>query len=71
MAERHGLSTEQRHFVMGHPISGIVEFADSENADVVVMGRIQRKGLGCVDPLPPPRPVRASVMLRFRTPDPA
>ncbi|MDE3738909.1 MULTISPECIES: universal stress protein [Pseudomonas] len=46
LAERHGIPAEHRHFVMGHPILGIVEFADSENADVVVMGRVHRKGLG-------------------------
>lgn len=45
LAERYGVPAERRHFVMGQPIKAIAEFASSQQADVIVMGTVQRKGL--------------------------
>ncbi|MCY1516912.1 Universal stress protein E [compost metagenome] len=45
LADRHGVPPERRHFIVGNPAMGITEFAEAQQADVVVMGRIHRKAL--------------------------
>lgn len=45
LAERYGVAAEQRHFLMGQPIKAIAESAVELQADVIVMGTVQRKGL--------------------------
>lgn len=45
LAERHDIPQERRHFIIGQPIKGIIEFAQAHHADVVVMGRVHRKAL--------------------------
>jgi universal stress protein E len=45
LAERHGVPQERRHFIVGHPVSGITEFAQEQQADIVVMGRVHRRVL--------------------------
>lgn len=46
LAERHDIPQERRHFITGQPIKGIIEFAQTHHADVVVMGRVHRNVLG-------------------------
>nr|WP_298143446.1 universal stress protein [uncultured Pseudomonas sp.] len=45
LAQHYGVPAERRHFLVGSPIHAIAEFAASNQADVLVMGRVQRKGL--------------------------
>lgn len=45
LAERYGVPVERRHFIMGPPIRTLAEFVGREGLDVLVMGRVQRKGL--------------------------
>jgi universal stress protein E len=45
LADRHGVSEECRHFLMGSPIQVLTEFAASSLADVMVMGTVHRRGL--------------------------
>lgn len=45
LAERYGVPTERRHFILGSPISALSDFARQLTADVLVMGTVQRKGL--------------------------
>lgn len=42
LAERHEVPRERRHFILGQPATGIIQFARERQADVVVMGRAQR-----------------------------
>lgn len=46
LADRHNIPQVQRHFIAGQPITGIIEFAQAHQADVVVMGRVHRNVLG-------------------------
>lgn len=43
---RFGVPTECRHFIPGHPVSVLSEFAHEHNVDVIVMGRVQSHGVG-------------------------
>lgn len=45
LAERYGVPAERRHFLVGPPIHTIAGFAARNQVDVLVMGRVQRKGL--------------------------
>ena len=45
LADRYGVPSERRHFVMGPAINTIAEFALKIQADVLVMGTVQRHGL--------------------------
>ncbi|MGQ7957917.1 universal stress protein [Pseudomonas sp. SP16.1] len=45
LADSYGVAPERRHFVMGTPLNGLADFAESSGADVLVMGRVQRHGL--------------------------
>ncbi|WP_207867455.1 universal stress protein [Pseudomonas sp. 58(2021)] len=44
-ANRHGVPADRRHFVVGHPVAALSEFADEHQVDVIVMGRVQFHGL--------------------------
>lgn len=45
LAEAYGVATERRHFLIGSPILTLADFAREQQVDVLVMGRVQRKGL--------------------------
>lgn len=45
LAERHGVALECRHFIIGQPIRALADFAAYHQVDVLVLGRVQRKGL--------------------------
>lgn len=45
LADSYGVAAERRHFIMGTPLNGLADFAESSQADVLVMGRVQRHGL--------------------------
>ncbi|MBN3864867.1 universal stress protein [Pseudomonas frederiksbergensis] len=44
-AERYGVPSDRRHFVKGQPVSALSEFANEHQVDVIVMGRVQSRGL--------------------------
>lgn len=44
-ANRYGVPAECRHFVVGHPVAALSEFAEEQQVDVIVMGRVQYHGL--------------------------
>ena len=46
LADRYGVPAERRHFVMGSAINTIADFALQTQTDVLVMGTVQRHGLG-------------------------
>jgi universal stress protein E len=41
LASRYGVAADRRHFIMGHPVSALSEFANEQNIDVIVMGKVQ------------------------------
>jgi universal stress protein E len=41
LAARFGVPAECRHFITGHPVSALSEFAHEHQIDVIVMGRTQ------------------------------
>ena len=45
LAGRYGVASDRRHFILGHPVSALSEFADEHQVDVIVMGRVQSHGL--------------------------
>ena len=45
LAGRFGVPTDRRHFILGHPVSVLSEFANKHNVDVIVMGRVQSHGM--------------------------
>ncbi|RMH85902.1 universal stress protein [Pseudomonas sp. AOB-7] len=45
LAERYGVPAERRHFIIGPPTTALADFASQIQADVMVMGTSQRKGL--------------------------
>jgi universal stress protein E len=45
LADDFGVPPERRHFIPGSPISAIADFTVQHRMDVVVMGRVQRKGM--------------------------
>ena len=45
LAARFGVTSDCRHFIMGHPVSVLSEFAHEHQVDVIVMGRAQYRGL--------------------------
>lgn len=45
LAGRFGVPTDRRHFILGHPVSVLSEFANKHNVDVIVMGRVQSHGI--------------------------
>ncbi|WP_277588845.1 universal stress protein [Pseudomonas chlororaphis] len=45
LAGRYGVSSDRRHFIQGHPVPVLSEFAHQQQVDVIVMGRVQSRGL--------------------------
>ncbi|ATE78673.1 MULTISPECIES: universal stress protein [Pseudomonas] len=45
LAGRYGVASDRRHFILGHPVSALSEFAEANQVDVIVMGRVQSHGL--------------------------
>ena len=45
LAGRYGVASDRRHFIPGHPVSALSEFANEHQVDVIVMGRVQSHGL--------------------------
>ena len=45
LAGRFGVPADRRHFIMGQPVSALSEFANENQVDVIVMGRVQSHGL--------------------------
>ncbi|MGF6092669.1 universal stress protein [Pseudomonas sp. 18173] len=45
LAGRFGVPSDRRHFILGHPVSALSEFANKHNVDVIVMGRVQSHGV--------------------------
>lgn len=43
LANLFGVPAERRHFLLGHPVSALSEFALEHDVDVIVMGRSQHK----------------------------
>ncbi|MFJ2690760.1 universal stress protein [Pseudomonas sp. NPDC087336] len=46
LAGRFGVPPDRRHFIQGHPVSVLSEFANDHDVDVIVMGRVQSHGVG-------------------------
>lgn len=45
LAGRFGVPSDRRHFIEGHPVTALSEFANEHNVDVIVMGRVQSHGV--------------------------
>lgn len=45
LASHYGVAADHRHFIMGHPVSALSEFANEQNVDVIVMGKVQSHGV--------------------------
>ena len=45
LANRYGVPSDRRHFILGHPVSALSDFASEQQMDVIVMGRVQYHGL--------------------------
>lgn len=45
LADRYGVPAERRHFILGERVTALSDFVSQLQADVLVMGRVQRKGL--------------------------
>ncbi|MFJ2690530.1 universal stress protein [Pseudomonas sp. NPDC087336] len=45
LAGRYGVPSDRRHFILGHPVSALSDFANEQQVDVFVMGRVQYHGL--------------------------
>lgn len=45
LAGRYDVPADRRHFVLGHPVTALSEFANKHQVDVIVMGRVQDQGL--------------------------
>ena len=45
LANLFGVPAERRHFLLGHPVSALSEFALEHEVDVIVMGRFQHDDL--------------------------
>ncbi len=45
LAGQFGVPPDRRHFIDGHPVKVLIEFAAEHNVDVIVMGRVQSHGL--------------------------
>ena len=46
LAERNGVPVENRHFMLGSPSKVLARFAESQDIDVIVMGRLHHRSLG-------------------------
>ncbi|AIC20118.1 universal stress protein [Pseudomonas chlororaphis] len=45
LAGQYGVPSDRRHFIQGHPVPVLSEFANEQHVDVIVMGRVQSQGL--------------------------
>ena len=45
LASRYGVPSDRRHFILGPPVSALSDFANEQQVDVIVMGRVQYHGL--------------------------
>lgn len=45
LGERHQIPASRRHFITGEPITGVIQLAQTHQADVLVMGRVHRNRL--------------------------
>jgi universal stress protein E len=45
LAGRYGVPSDRRHFILGHPVTALSEFANEHQVDVIVMGRVQSHGV--------------------------
>ena len=45
LAGQFGVPSDRRHFIKGHPVTALSEFANEHNVDVIVMGRVQSHGV--------------------------
>ncbi|WP_415760476.1 universal stress protein [Pseudomonas sp. LT1P18] len=45
LAGRYGVPSDRRHFIQGHPVTALSEFANEHQVDVIVMGRVQSHGV--------------------------
>ncbi|EJM83424.1 MULTISPECIES: universal stress protein [unclassified Pseudomonas] len=45
LADRFGVPSDRRHFIEGHPVKALSEFANEHKVDVIVMGRVQSHGV--------------------------
>jgi universal stress protein E len=46
LAGQFGVPSDRRHFIEGHPVTALSEFANEHNVDTIVMGRVQSHGVG-------------------------
>ncbi|GGU73841.1 universal stress protein [Pseudomonas laurentiana] len=44
LAERNGIPAENRHMIVGNPAKVLASFAETREIDVIVMGRVHRRG---------------------------
>jgi universal stress protein E len=45
LADQFAVPADRRHFIEGHPVTVLSEFANEQNVDVIVMGRVQSHGI--------------------------
>ncbi len=45
LATHYGVPSDRHHFMLGHPVEVLSEFASEYEMDVIVMGRVQYRGL--------------------------
>lgn len=45
VAERNGIPAQNRHLIIGAPAKVLINFAEANDIDVIVMGRVHRQGL--------------------------
>ena len=46
LAGQFGVPSDRRHFIEGHPVAVLSEFAHDHQVDVIVMGKVQSRGMG-------------------------
>lgn len=46
LADQFGVPSDRRHFIEGHPVTALSEFANEHNVDAIVMGKVQSHGVG-------------------------
>ena len=45
LAARYGVGSDRRHFIQGHPVTALSDFASEHQVDVIVMGKVQSHGM--------------------------
>jgi universal stress protein E len=46
LAERNGIPPHQRHMIMGNPAKVLASYADAQEVDVIVIGRVSHRRMG-------------------------